>query len=183
MRKLVITTNMTLDGVVDQMDKWFSPTDGGEDLAEVNREQMGTTGVVLMGRTTYEEFKGFWPKQTDDKTGVTDYLNRTPKYVVSSTLTEADADWQNTIILSGPLADEIAALKNQGGADIVVSGSISLAQSLAQEHLVDEYRLFIYPTLLGDGRHLFTEGIDGKLQLTDTRTFSSGVVLLIYRRA
>lgn len=183
MRKLVITENMTLDGVVDEMDEWFSPTAGGEDINEVNREHMGKTGVVLLGRTTYEEFKEFWPRQTDDTTGVTDYLNRTPKYVFSSTLTQADADWQNTIILRGQLADEVAALKNQEGADIVVSGSISLAQSLAQAKLVDEYRLFIYPAILGHGRRLFSEGIDSKLQLINTRTFRSGVVLLVYRSA
>lgn len=181
MRKLVVTENMTLDGVVDKMDQWFSPTDGGEDIAGVNREQMKTTGAVLLGRTTYQEFKGFWPRQTDDKTGVTDYLNRTPKYVFSSSLTQADADWQNTTVLRGQLADEVAALKNQEGADIVVSGSISLAQSLAREKLVDEYRLFIYPAILGNGRRLFSEGIEGRLQLTDTQTFESGVVLLIYR--
>lgn len=183
MRKLVITENMTLDGVVDQLDKWFSPTEGGDDIAEVNRDHMRTTGAVLLGRTTYEEFKGFWPRQTDDTTGVTDYLNRTPKYVFSSTLTQADADWQNTVILRGHLADEVMALKNQEGADIVVSGSISLAQSLAREKIVDEYRFFVYPTILGLGRRLFPDGLDSRLHLINTRTFRSGVVLLIYRSA
>jgi dihydrofolate reductase len=183
MRKLVITENMTVDGVADQMNEWFAPSGGGDDMTEVNREHMGTTGAVLLGRTTYEEFKGFWPRQTDDTTGVTDYLNRTPKYVFSSTLTQADADWQNTIILRGQLADEVMALKNQEGADIVVSGSIRLAQSLAREKLVDEYRLFLYPTILGHGRRLFLEGMDSKLQLIETRMFRSGVALLIYRSA
>jgi dihydrofolate reductase len=182
MRKLVITENMTLDGVVDEMDEWFSPTGGGDDMNEVNREHMGMTGAVLLGRTTYEEFKEFWPRQTDDTTGVTDYLNRTPKYVFSSTLTQADADWENTIILRGQLADEIAALKNQDGGDIVVSGSIRLTQTLARENLVDEYRLFVYPIILGHGRRLFSDGINAKLQLSDTRTFRSGVVLLTYQR-
>ncbi len=179
MRKLVVTTNITLDGVADEMDKWFSPTEGGDDMAATNREQMATTGAVLLGRTTYEEFKSFWPKQTNDTTGVTDYLNRTQKYVFSSTLKEAD--WQNTTILRGQLTDEIAALKDQEGADLVVSGSISLAQSLAQAGLVDEYRLFVYPEILGRGRRLFQNGIDSKLQLTGTQTFDSGVVLLSYR--
>lgn len=179
MRDLVVTTNITLDGIADEMDKWFSPTDGDDDLTAANREHMARTDAVLLGRITYEEFKGFWPKQTDDTTGVSDYLNRTHKYVFSSTLKQAD--WQNTTILRGPLADEIAALKAQKGADLVVSGSISLAQSLMQAKLVNEHRLFVYPIILGRGRRLFSEGIDNKLQLTDTRTFRSGIVLLTYR--
>lgn len=179
MRKLVVTTNMTLDGIADQMDEWFSPTDGGDDIEAANREQMATTGAVLLGHTTYEEFKSFWPKQIDDTTGVTDYLNQTQKYVFSSTLD--GADWENTTVLRGPLADEIAALKQEEGADLVVSGSISLAQSLARERLVDEYRLFVYPVVLGRGRRLFQDGIDSKLQLIGTQTFDSGVVLLTYR--
>lgn len=183
MRKLVVTENMTLDGVVDELDEWFSPSGGGDDIDKVNREHMTTTGAVLLGRTTYKEFKEFWPQQTDDTTGVTNYLNRTPKYVVSSSLTQDDADWQNTTILRGQLADEVKILKNQEGANIVVSGSISLAQSLAREKLIDEYRLFIYPAILGHGRRLFPDGINSKLQLADTRTFHSGVVLLTYRPA
>ena len=179
MRHLVVTENMTLDGIVTQLDDWFSPTGGGDDIAEVNREHMAATGAVLLGRTTYEEFQEFWPRQTDDTTGVSDYLNQTQKYVVSSTLKQAD--WQNTTIVRGHLADEIAALKEQSGKDLVVSGSISLVQSLAQAKLVDAYRLFIYPAILGRGRRLFPDGIDSQLQLIDTRTFRSGIVLLTYQ--
>lgn len=155
MRKLVVTENMTLDDVVDQLDKWFSPTASPDDINTVNREHMAKADKVLFGHTTYREFKGFWPIQTNDTTGVSHYLNRTPKYVVSSHLKQVEADWQHTIILHGQLADEIAALKNQKGTDIVLSGSLSLAQSLAREKLVDEYRLFVYPVTLGRGRRLF----------------------------
>ncbi len=93
------------------------------------------------------------------------------------------ADWQNTTILSGPLADEIAALKRQPGKEIVVTGSVTLVQSLGREGLIDAYRLFVYPVVLGHGRRLFPDGIDSKLRLVDTRTFRSGIVLLSYRQA
>lgn len=180
MRELIVTENLTLDGVANEMDQWFSPF-AGDDIAAVNREHMAAADAVLLGRVTYEEFKDFWPHQTDDPTGVSDYLNRTPKYVFSSTLDEPD--WQNTTILRGPLEDEVAALRAQPGANMVVSGSISLAQSLARAGLVDEYRLFVYPVVLGRGRRLFPDAIHASLQLVDTRTFSSGVVLMIYRIA
>lgn len=178
MRSLVVTENVTLDGVADEMDAWFSPF-GGDDIAAVNREHMAAADAALLGRVTYEAFKSFWPQQTDDPTGVSDYLNRTRKYVFSATLKEAD--WQNTTILRGALTEEVAALKEQPGKDIVVSGSISLAQSLVREGLVDEYRVFIYPVVLGHGRRLFPDGIDSKLRHVDTQTFRSGVVLLTYR--
>ncbi len=180
MRDLIVTENISLDGVIDARDGWFSPY-GGDDLAAVNREHMAAADAVLLGRVTYHEFAGYWPAQTDDTTGVSDYLNRTTKYVVSSSLTVTD--WQNTTILSGSLADEIAALKRQPGKDIVATGSITLVQSLVRENLVDAYRLFVYPVVLGCGRRLFPDGINSELRLTDTRTFRLGVVLLSYRMA
>jgi len=122
---------------------------------------------------------GYWPKQTDDTTGVRDYLNRTRKYVVSSSMTKAD--WQNTDILSGRLADDIGVLKQQPGKDIVATGSVSLVRSLADTGLIDGYRLFVFPVVIGKGRRLFPDGIDRKLQLVDSKTFKSGVVLLSYR--
>jgi dihydrofolate reductase len=180
MRRLVITENVTLDGVADEMQHWFSPF-GGDDLEAVNREHMAAADAVLLGRITYTEFKDFWPRQTDDPTGVSDYLNRTQKFVVSSTLAETAADWDHTTILRGPVAAEIAALKAQPGKDIVLSGSISLAQTVLREGLVDEYRIYIYPVILGRGRRLFPEGADSNLRLVDARTFADGVVLLTYQ--
>jgi len=180
MRDLIVTENITLDGVIDTEGGWFS-LDGDNDLAAATREHMAAADAVLLGRVTYEQFAGYWPAQTDDTTGVSDYLNRTTKYVVSSSL--ATADWQNTTILSGPLADEIAALKRQPGKEIVATGSVSLVRSLVQADLVDAYRLFVYPVVLGRGRRLFPDGIGRTLRLADTRTFRSGVVLLSYRTA
>lgn len=111
MRDLIVTENITLDGVIDAEGGWFTAGGGGDDIAASNREHMAATDAVLLGRVTYEQFAGYWPKQTDDTTGVSDYLNRTMKYVVSSSLT--DPDWQHTTVLHGPLADDIAALKRQ----------------------------------------------------------------------
>ncbi len=180
MRDLIVTENITLDGVIDAQDGWFSPY-GGDDIAAVTRGHMAAADAVLLGRVTYEQFAEYWPAQTDDTTGVSDYLNRTTKYVISSSLTTVD--WQNTTILSGPLVEEIAALKRQPGKDIVATGSVTLVRSLVQENLVDTVRLFVHPVVLGHGRHLFPDGSESKLRLADTRTFHSGVVLLTYRIA
>ena len=182
MRDLIVTENITLDGVANEMEGWFTPF-GGDDIAAANREHMAAADAVLLGRVTYEEFKDFWPLQTDDPTGVSGYLNRTEKYVFSKTLDEAAADWERTTILRGPLADEIAKLKGRSGKGMVVAGSISLAQAILREGLADEYRLFVYPVILGHGRRLFPDGGGDTLRLVDTRTFESGVVLLTYRPA
>jgi dihydrofolate reductase len=131
---------------------------------------MEAADAVLLGRVTYQQFAEFWPKQTDDTSGVSDYLNRTPKYVVSASLTSAE--WQNTTLLHGPLKDEIATLKQQPGKDIVATGSISLVRSLMQDDLVDAYRLFVYPVFLGRGRRLFVEGIGAGLRLVDSGAFA-----------
>ena len=179
-RALIVTENITLDGVIDVEDNWFSPC-GGDDIAAVNREHMAAADAVLLGRVTYSEFAAFWPHLTEDPTGVADYLNRTTKYVVSSSL--SSADWQNTTILRGSLAVDVGALKRQPGKDIVATGSVTLVRSLAETDLIDAYRLFVHPVVLGRGRRLFPDGIGAHLRLVDSRTFRSGVVLLAYRKA
>jgi dihydrofolate reductase len=181
MRDLIVTENITLDGVIEATGEWFAADGGGEDFVAVNRAHMAAADAVLLGRVTYEQFAGYWPAQTDDTTGVSDYLNRTRKYVVSATLEKAE--WAHTTILRGPLAEEVAALKRQPGKDIVVAGSVTLAQALVREGLVDEYRLIVNPVLLGRGRRLFPDGTADTLRLTNTRTFRSGIVLLTYRSA
>jgi dihydrofolate reductase len=183
MRNLVVTENITLDGVIDATGGWFDPTDDTvdqSDLIEQTRRHSAAADAFLCGRNTFEAFRGFWPQQTDDRTGVTDYLNRVQKYVVSSTIT--DPGWENSTVLRGPLAEEIPRLKEQPGRDIVTSGSISLVHGLIAERLVDEYRLFVYPVVVGRGARLFTEGASvPDLELADSRTFTSGVALLTYR--
>jgi dihydrofolate reductase len=131
---------------------------------------------------TFEQMRGYWPQQTDDTTGITDYLNNVSKYVVSSTLD--DPKWDHTSVLRGALEDEIVALKSKSGKDIVTTGSIRLVHGLISAGLVDEYRLFVYPVVIGHGRRLFADGRGiPKLRLVETRPFRSGIVLLCYRLA
>lgn len=185
-RRLVITENITLDGVVESLEPWFDPTEDseqGRQLAEITRQHAAASDGFLVGRVTFEEMRGFWPKQADDTTGVTDHLNRVEKYVVSRSLD--DPGWDRTTILRGgdELASQIEELQAREGSDIVLTGSIALAHQLLALGLVDELRLFVYPIVLGAGRRLFTDGLDIRdLTLAETRSFDEGVVLLRYTR-
>jgi dihydrofolate reductase len=181
MRTLVITENCSLNGVISPMDGWFDPAAQDDELLSVMRTQREAADALVIGRVTYEEFAGYWPHLTDDPTGISAYLNGVQKYVVSGSLKHAD--WQNTTILRGGLTDELGALKNRPGGDIVVTGSASLARSLVPTGLVDVYRLFVYPVVQGYGRTLFPDGADAKLSVSTAQTFASGVVLLEYRAA
>src|SRR5882724_10061529 len=156
MRKLVITQNITLDGSIEMLDHWFDPQLQDEDLLEESHRQDSEADALLVGRQTFEDFRGYWPKQTDDPTGVTDYLNRVDKYVVSSTM--SDPQWQNSTVLTGDPIERITELKRRPGKDIVLTGSISLAHALIAGGVVDEYRLFVYPAVQGRGRRLFPDG-------------------------
>lgn len=186
MRRLVITENITLDGVVDNDGTWFDPTEDseqGRELAAITRTHAAASDGFLVGRVTFEEMRGFWPQRVDDSTGVTDHLNRVEKYVVSRTL--EDPGWEGTTVLRGGdgLGSQIAELQAREGKDIVLTGSITLAHRLLRLALVDELRLFVYPVVLGAGRRLFPEGVAIRdLTLAETRTFAEGVVLLRYTR-
>ncbi|MBB4929926.1 dihydrofolate reductase [Lipingzhangella halophila] len=186
MRDLIVTENITFDGVIDAEGGWFSVANDTEaDQSDINKalsEQSAAADAVVFGRVTFEAMRGYWPKQTDDTTGVSDYLNTVSKYVFSSTL--GDPEWENTTVLRGGLRDEIAALKNAPGKDIVTTGSITLVRALVGTGLVDEYRLFVYPVVLGRGARLFADATEvGHLRLVECRPFRSGVVLLRYRPA
>ncbi|GII79349.1 dihydrofolate reductase [Sphaerisporangium rufum] len=184
MRKLVITQNVTLDGSIEMLGPWFSPEaeNDQDDLVEEMARQDATNDAVLWGRQTFEDMRGYWPGQTDDRTGVTDTLNRVTKYVVSSTL--KDPQWQGTVVLTGDPIQEVRALKESQGQDIVCTGSISLVHALVPSGLVDEYRLFTYPAVQGGGRRLFPDGYAlPRLELVETRRFRSGIVLTCYHPA
>jgi dihydrofolate reductase len=184
-RDLVITENITLDGVIDASEGWFAPADAGEtdmsDLIAALAEQREAADAFLVGRRTFEQMRSYWPQQVGhDQSGVAEYLNRVPKYVVSSTLD--DPRWEPTTVLRRPLEAEIAALKAAPGADIVTTGSITLVHALVAKGLVDEYRLFVYPVVVGRGARLFEDATDvPPLDLVESRPFRSGVVLLRYR--
>jgi dihydrofolate reductase len=180
MRKLVITQNITLDGSIEMLGDWFDPQLQDEDLLEESHRQDAQADALLVGRQTFEDFRGYWPNQTDDGTGVTDYLNRVAKYVVSSTMT--DPQWENSTVLAGDPVEHVKNLKSQPGKDIVLTGSISLAHTVIAAGLVDEYRMFVYPTVQGRGRRLFPDGtVIGKLTLIEPpKSFRSGITLLRY---
>jgi dihydrofolate reductase len=183
-RRLVVTENVTLNGVVENDGSWFDPTDDsaqGRQLAEVTREHAAASDGFLVGRVTFEEMRGFWPQRIDDTTGVTSHLDQVEKYVVSRTI--EDPDWDGTTVLRGGdgLLAEIRELTQREGSDIVLTGSISLAHDLLDLDLVDELRLFVYPVIVSPGRRL----LDAKqalrhLTLAEARTFDGGVVLLRY---
>ena len=183
--RLVITENITLDGVVEATDGWFAPAGDDEevdnsDIEGVLHQHMAQQDGLLLGRVTFEEMRGYWPLQRDDTTGITDHLNQVDKYVVTRTLVEPG--WDNTTVLSGPLREQVTSLKDTPGGDLLLTGSIAVAHELIEAGLVDEYRLFVYPVVIGRGRRLFPDGIDlGKLRLAEATPFRSGVVLMTYQ--
>jgi dihydrofolate reductase len=179
MRTLAITQNLSADGSPEFLGDWFDPTAHAPDLnAEVLR-QTEAEEVLLLGRQTFEDFRGFWPQQTDDRTGITAHLNRVHKVVVSSTL--GDPAWENSTVLGADWRDRVRELKEEDGGDIVVTGSLTLVPAVIEAGLVDEYRLFTFPAVQGRGRRLFPDGYEARLELRESRAFSNGVVLTVYR--
>lgn len=187
MRTLAITQNITVDGSIEMITDWFDPQGhAGLDMSDVLEEshrQDERSDALLLGRRTFEDFRGYWPLRTDDTTGITAYLDRVAKYVVSGTLT--DPGWQNSAVLKGDPVEEVRRLKaEEGGKDIVLTGSITLAHALIAAGLVDEYRLFVYPAVQGRGRRLFPEGYEvPRLRLLESREFRSGITLQRYAPA
>jgi class 3 adenylate cyclase/dihydrofolate reductase len=186
MRKLILSEFVTLDGVMeapgfeehrDGRNGWALRYNNDE-LGEYNRDLFLNSGAVLLGRFTYQIWAAFWPT-APDLDGFAARVNEMPKYVVSNTLRRVD--WTNTTIISGDVGAAISELKAQPGGDIVLYGSSDLVNSLIPLGLIDEYRLLVYPVVLGSGKHLFRDNIDtSHVRLVSSRSFSSGVVLLTY---
>jgi len=180
MRKIVALELVSLDGVMEKPQEW-SFSYSNDEMAEANAAGMADSDAMLLGRVTYEEFAAFWPYQNSAEQPFTDYLNKTSKYVVSTTLQEP-LQWQNSTLIRGNLAEEIAKLKRQPGKDITILGSGTLVRSLLADDLLDELRLMVHPVVLGSGKRLF--GSEQKaLELVDSKTFSIGVLYLTYRPA
>jgi dihydrofolate reductase len=183
LRTLAVTQNVTVDGSIEMLGEWFDPqgqagVDNSDLLDELHRQDAKADGF-LVGRRTFEDLRGYWPEQAEDPTGISDYLNRVQKYVVSSTIT--DPQWQNSAVLSGDPVEEVRALKERPGQDIVVTGSITLCHTLIEAGLVDEYRLFVYPVVQGRGRRLFPDGFEcPELRLLEAKAFRSGITYSRY---
>jgi class 3 adenylate cyclase len=186
--KLIVTDYVTLDGVIegpghdehrDGKNAWALRSQGEEDT-RFNMDLILGAEAVLLGRKTYQIWAAFWPTASGGDEELTRRLNEMPKYVVSNTL--KSADWNNSTLITGDVVGQITKLKEQPGGDLLVYGSADLVDTLLENELIDEYRLLIYPVILGSGNHLFRDGIDiHHLHLVDTHAFASGVVLLIYR--
>lgn len=181
MRKIVGNFFISLDGVLERPDQWHFPYFNDE-MGQAVGEGMAATNTMLLGRRTYEEFAAYWPQQPSD-VPPSDHMNNTPKLVVSNTL--STADWQNSRIVRGDeLAAELNRLKQQDGKNIGTVGSATLVRSLLRDNLLDELHLLVHPLVVGSGKRLFEEGT-GKvlLELLSSKTFSTGVLHLIYGRA
>ena len=194
MGTLTIATFMTLDGIMQAPGGPDEDRDGGfehggwsfpyfsEDMGDVISGAFANAECFLLGRLTYEIFAGSWPNFPDTDDPVASALNRLPKYVVSTTL--ESADWGPATILRGDIAAEVAKLKDEYDGEIQVHGSAGLAQTLHGHGLIDEYRLFIEPIVLGVGKRLFEPGAaPAALRLVESKPMGKGTVLAIYQPA
>ena len=166
---------------MESPEKWHFPYFSDEIGAALGRS-MSSADAFLLGRVTYQEWADYWPSQTSDDSPIAQYMNNTPKFVVSRTL--ATLECNNSTLIEGDIAEAIPKLKQRPGKDITISGSATLVRSLLEEDLIDELRLMVHPVVVGSGRRLFEDESDQKaLELVDTETFSTGVVYVTYRPA
>ncbi len=191
MTRIVVFNSVTLDGVMQAPGRpdedlrggfryggWAVPYSDPE-MGKAVGESMATTGGLLFGRRTYEDFYKVWPNRTDNP--FTEVLNNTPKYVASTTLKEP-LPWMNSTLLKGGVPKAVAELKAQPGKDLVVLGSGGLIQTLMQYNLIDLYMLLIHPLVLGSGSQLFRDGSTfTKMRLVDTRPTTTGVLIATYQ--
>ena len=179
MSKIIVGTAITLNGVMESPEKWQFPF-YSKDISEYEIEQVHQSDALLLGRKTYEIFSSFWPGRTNNEYGIADKFNNTKKYVVSSTLKKVS--WNNSEIISNDVIEKISDLKKLPGNFISVVGSQQLVTTLIKNNLADEIRLMVNPIIFGSGKTLFENiNVDKTLKLTDTKAFSSGVVLLTYQ--
>ncbi|WP_309571874.1 dihydrofolate reductase family protein [Deinococcus sp.] len=176
MGKLVISEFLSLDGVMDTP-SWTAPywNDG---IAAFKAAEMEAAQALLQGRVTYDGMAAAWPERGDEDPGAAT-MNAIPKYVVSTTL--SDATWNNSTIIRENVVQEVQALKDRYEGDVLVYGSGELSRFLLAHGLVDGLNLLVYPVVLGQGKRLFGDEVGPGLTLTGSRTFNSGVVLLQYQ--
>ncbi|MDP9294078.1 MAG: dihydrofolate reductase family protein [Actinomycetota bacterium] len=188
MRRIVVTEFVSLDGVMED-------PGGGEDFdrggwsfkfpdpegMKYKLDEVMTHDALLLGRMTYQGFAAAWPSVTDES-GFADKMNSMPKFVVSTTLDELE--WNNSTLIKENVVEEVSKLKEQPGQDILVGGSRTLVQTLMAHDLVDEYRLMVFPIVLGAGKRLFGDTSDASvLRLVDSKTLDSGALILTYEPA
>lgn len=185
MGRIVVTEFVSLDGVVEapgggedfKHGGWSFEIDRGDEGDKFKLDETLSSEALLLGRVTYEGFAAAWPAREGE---FADKFNTMPKHVVSSTL--EDPEWNNATVLKRDVAEEVARLRQEQDGDIVVHGSPQLVQTLVEHDLVDEFRLMVFPVVLGSGKRLFGETTDKKqLRLVDSKVVGDGVAILIYQ--
>jgi len=187
MGRIVVTEFVSLDGVVEdpggaedfKHSGWSFEIDRGDGGNQFKLDETMQSEALLLGRVTYQGFADAWPQRDGE---FADKFNNMPKYVVSSTL--ENPEWTNTTVLEGDPIEAVAKLKQEQDGDIVVHGSAQLAQALIENDLVDEFRLMVFPVVLGAGKRFFGETTNKKsLKLTDSQMVGDGVAILVYQPA
>ena len=187
MGRIVVTEFVSLDGVMEdpggsesfRHGGWSFEISRGDEGNKFKLDETLSSEALLLGRVTYEGFAAAWPSREGE---FADKFNTMPKYVVSSTL--ENPDWNNSTVLKGDVAEQVAKLRQEQDGDIVVHGSARLVQTLLERDLVDELRLMVFPLVLGSGKRLF-DGLSDKkpLRLVDSKVVGDGVAILVYERA
>jgi dihydrofolate reductase len=194
MRKVIVHTWMTLDGVAQapgapEEDPSGGFAHGGWHLRYFDDrsrtwvvQQYAAAGGFLFGSRTFESQAGYWPHASEEEQPIAEPLNTRPKYVASKTLTEP-LEWQNSTLLGGEVAEAVAALKRQDGGDLLVIGSTQLVQTLLERDLVDQLQLMIDPVIVGGGKRIFPDdGVLRSLRLVDSQVTTTGAILATYER-
>jgi dihydrofolate reductase len=185
--RIVVTEFVSLDGVMEdpggaedfKYGGWTFEISRGDEGDKFKLDEALEADALLLGRTTYEGFAAAWPSREGE---FADKFNTMPKYVVSSTLQAPE--WNNSTVLKGDVAEEVARLRQEQAGDIVVHGSARLVQTLVEHDLVDEFRLMVFPVVLGSGKRLFSETSEKKsLRLVDSKVVGDGVAILVYEPA
>ncbi len=185
MSKVVVSQFISLDGVVEDpggsetLDRggWAFQFDRGPEGDKFKLDEVFASDSLLLGRVTYEGFAAAWPDRKDEA-GFADKFNGMPKYVVSTTL--ENPSWNNSTVISANVAKEVVKLKEQPGKDILVNGSVTLVTALMENDLVDEYRLMVFPVVLGAGKRLFGDAAAATaLKLVETKPAGECVILIL----
>jgi dihydrofolate reductase len=177
-RRLIVSEFVSLDGVVENPSWTFQF--GSEDRDRFKFDELAAADALLLGRVTYEGFAAAWPQMEAQTGEYGAWMNGYPKHVVSTTL-EEPLEWKNSSLIEGDIAEKVSELKQQQGDDILIFGSGDLVNALMPHDLIDEYRLMIFPVIVGSGKRLFNDDGETKsLRLTGTTTFDSGAVVLTY---
>ena len=191
MRRVIVSEFVSLDGVMEAPERWTLQF-GSEEQQRYKFDELAAADALLLGRTTYEGFAAAWPGMMDQYEGpgraelgeYADMMNSYPKHVASTTL-QGPLEWNNSTLIGANVAEGVSNLKRQDGKDILLFGSGELVNTLMGHDLVDEYRLMIFPVVLGSGKRLFGDGsaTTKALRLANTKRFASGVVVLSYEPA